>query len=288
MKTNRLIIAALVSSMLFSCTSNKEKEEQQDLLEISKKELATALEERDQLLSLVKEISVGLEQIKQLEDMMTMAANNPQENGARKSQILADIESLKKKIGERKERLQELETKLQNSTINTKNLKETIEALRLQIDSQMEEIDSLKNQLSSANTRIGSLNNTVDSLNTTVTNISGELSSAQDNSVQLENKLNTCFYVVAPKAELKSHKIIETGFLRKTKILKGEFDDGVFVVGDKRTLKELPLNSKKAKLLTNHPQTSYQLTDTNGMLTLVITNPDEFWSLTNYLVVQKD
>lgn len=287
MKTRNLILSIVISSVLFSCNGNKEKE-QQSLAEVSKQELATALNERDQLLSLVKEVSTGLEQIKQFENIMTVSAGHPEKNTSQQAQILADISNLKERIQQRKKQLEELETKLQHSTINNKELRETIEALQVQIDSQIEEIESLKQQLTAANEHIGALNNKVDSLNTTVTTVTGERNAAQEASVKLENDLNTCYYMIATKQELKSHHIIETGFLRKTKLMKSDFDKGCFIISDKRTLNALPLNVSKVKVLTNHPETSYELVDENGQKMIKITNPEQFWSLTNYLVVQKN
>ena len=274
----------VLTSMLLSCNVNNEKE-QQSLAEVTKQELATALNERDQLLSLVKEVSAGLNEIKQLENIMTIAANKQYENPGQKTRILADIASLKKKIQQRKTHLDDLESKLQKSTINGKELQETIKALRTQIDSQMEEIESLRQQLTAANEHIGALNNAVDSLNTTVT---GERYAAQEASVKLENKLNACFYVIATKSELKKHNIIESSFLRKTKLMKGDFDKDFFVISDKRTLTTLPLNATKVKVLSSHPENSYELIEENGQKTLKINNPDKFWSLSNYLVIQKN
>ncbi len=286
MKTRHLFISMVLTTMLFSCNGNKETD-QQSLAEISKQELVTALNERDQLLSLVKDVSAGLNEIKQLENIMTIATNKP-ENPKQKAQILSDIASLKNKIQQRKAQLSDLENKLKRSTINNKELQETIEALRTQIDSQMEEIESLRQQLTAANEHIGVLNNTVDSLNTTVSTVTGERNEAREASVQLENELNTCYYVIATKSDLKSHNIIESGFLRKTKLMKGDFDKGYFIISDKRMLTTLPLNTNKAKILTNHPETSFEITEENGQKIIKITNPEQFWSLTNYLVVQKD
>ena len=277
----------VLTSMLLSCNVNNEKE-QQSLAEVTKQELATALNERDQLLSLVKEVSTGLNEIKQLENIMTIAANKQYENPGQKTRILADIASLKKKIQQRKTHLDDLESKLQKSTINGKELQETIKALRTQIDSQMEEIESLRQQLTAANEHIGALNNAVDSLNTTVTTVTGERYAAQEASVKLENKLNACFYVIATKSELKKHNIIESSFLRKTKLMKGDFDKDFFVISDKRTLTTLPLNATKVKVLSSHPENSYELIEENGQKTLKINNPDKFWSLSNYLVIQKN
>lgn len=216
MEIRHLYILMVLSLGLFSCNVNMEKEEL-SLAEISKQELATALNERDQLLSLVKEISAGLNEIKQLESVMTIAVNQPSENPGQKTRILADIANLKKKARQRKEQLDDMEAKLLNSTINNKELKETIDALRTQIDSQMEEIESLTRQLTAANEHIVVLNNAVDSLNTTVTTVTGERNAAREASATFENELNTCFYVVATKSELKEHGIVESGFLRKTR-----------------------------------------------------------------------
>lgn len=181
METKHLIIPIVITILLLSCNGTEDRE-QQSLAEISKQELATALNERDQLLSLVKEVSAGLDEIKQLEKVMTIASKQPAENAGQKARILADIANLKEKIKQRKAQLQELEGKLENSTINQKELHETIDALRLQMDSQLEEIESLRRQLTAANEHIGALNNTVDSLNTTVSAVTGERDAAQETS----------------------------------------------------------------------------------------------------------
>lgn len=288
MKIDRLIILSVLALLSVSCNGSGEGGQQQSLEDISKQELAMALEERDQLLALVKEISIGMVQIKNLENIMTIAAARPNENTIQKSQILADIANLKEKIRQRKDQLKKLEEELQNSTINSKELNETVEALRIQIDSQLDEIDMLKKQLTTANEQIGRLNNAVDSLNTTVSEVRDERDAAHETSVRLENELNICFYVIATKSELKSHHIIESGFLRRTRLLEGDFDKGFFVSGDKRMLDSLPLNTKKAKILTNHPATSYEIIEEDGQKIIKISNSDEFWSLTDYLVVQKD
>ena len=56
---------------------------------------------------------------------------------------------------------------------------------------------------------------------------------------------------------------------------------------DIRTDKEIKLYSKRAELLTTHPAGSYELVkDAKGQLTLKITNPSQFWSVSRYLVIQ--
>lgn len=122
MKSKQLMISAVALVLLMACQGNKIKE-QEALAELSKQELATALSERDQLLELVMEVANGLEQIKQLEHIMTVSTEHPKGNPNQRAQMMADISSLKELSNQRQMRLQELESKLKNSTINTRNCK---------------------------------------------------------------------------------------------------------------------------------------------------------------------
>lgn len=278
----------MTAAIMSSCGSGSAPDtSQQSLMEASRQELAVALEERDQLLALVKEISEDMDQIKRLEGMMSISNSNPQENTRQRTRILNDIASIRKQIQLRRSQLGELEEKLKESTLAGDELLATVDILRRQIDSQLREIESLKGRLSSAEIQIGSLNSTVDSLNTTVSEVSLSRDSAREVSQALETELYTCFYVIAPKSELKAHGIIETGFLRKTRLMKGDFDKGFFTVADKRSLSSLPLGKSKPHILTNHPEGSFAISDTGEEKVLTITEHEKFWSLSNFLVIQQ-
>ena len=273
---------------LSACNQKNETEEahKQAIADASKVELQNAVADRDQLFLLVNEISQGMDQIKDLENILTVNANAGGETPSQREQIQADIASIQKALQERREKLAELEKKLNNSTLTNNNLRSTIATLRNQIDTQSNEIESLKTILTAAKARIGELNTAVDSLNTTVTTVTAQKDEAEQQSVDLANELHTCFYAVGSKKELKDNEIIETGFLRKTKIMEGDFDRNFFTTADKRTLTTIPLHSDKAKVLTNQPESSYVIEDVDGQKVLRITNPASFWSLSNNLVVQ--
>lgn len=287
----KFIFACLTALLLVpaACT-NKEKEEemrrQQALADATREELTAAVADRDQLLGLVNEISSGVEQIKQLENILSVSGAS--ETPGQREQIKADIAAIQKTLQERRMKLEELEKKLSNSNLSNANLKKTIASLRSQIDDQNAEIVSLKANLDEARDRIGSLDARVDSLHQSVTDITAQRDSTDKANIDLSNELNMCFYAIGTKSELKENKIIETGFLRKTKIMKGDFDQDFFTVADKRTLTKIDLNSDKAEILTNQPAGSYRIEESNGHKILLITNPAQFWSLSNYLVVKID
>lgn len=286
----KLLFGLVALLGLAACNSGKSEEEmaEQARADATKQELETAVADRDQLLSLVNEINTGMEQIKQLENILTVSNNIPGETTGQREQIQSDIAAIQKALQERRMKLAELEKKLDSSNLTNNNLRKTIASLRGQIDSQAKEIETLKSNLGEANERIGQLDAAVDSLNTTVNDVANERDLAQQESIELANELNTCYYVIATKSELKDHKIIETGFLRKTKLMKGDFDQNFFTTADKRVLTSIALHSNKAEVLTNQPKNSYSIEDNNGQKILKITNPDLFWSLGNYLVIKID
>lgn len=283
-----LIIATVFAVLLSSCCNKTPEKGQQSLLEASKQELATALEERDQLLCIVKEISVSMDQIRNLENIMAIEGTQSLKKTNQHARLLSDMAVVKKSLKYRRERLVELESRLQESALYTDDMKGVIKVLRNQIDRQTEEIENLRCQLLNAKEHINTLNNELDSLNTTVAIANYNLDAAQTASVRLENELNTCYYVVASKSQLKEHHIIETGFLRKSKLLKDDFDKEFFSIGDKRNLSTLDLQSNKVKIYTNHPGDSYEISNIGKNKVLTITNPEKFWSLTNYLVIQTE
>lgn len=281
-----LIITVALSSLLPGC--NKEKKSvQPSLMEASKQELASALEERDELLHLVSEISESMEQVRDLESSLASSdqGNNDERN---RDRILNDIAVVHKTLQLRKRQLKEMEERLENSSLYSDELKGVIHTLKKQLNEQAESIKSLRKEIDSANQKIISLNKEVDSLNCAVATVNEKRSEAEANTERLESQLNTCYMVADTKSELKKHHIIEASFLKRKKILPEEFDKSVFSAYDRRHLDTIDLNSTKAEILTQHPKDSYELIDVNRKKFLHITDPDKFWSLTNYLVIQID
>ena len=249
--------------------------------------LATALAEKDSLMALMNDINEGMNQLKELQDVVSMPGLSG-ETPDRKAQLRSDMELLQKAVAQRKKRLEDLEKRLAQSQNYNDEMRKTIETLKKQLANQQSTIDDLTQQLAEAHIVINTLNTRVDSLNTVNTEVRQEKAKAQEEAVRVTNEMNTCYYAIGNKKELKNNRIIETGFLKKTKIMEGDFEKSYFTKADKRTLSTLPLHSKKAKVLSKHPKDTYQLVDDGNVKTLRITDPSRFWELSNYLIVQID
>lgn len=292
MRKTKLFSALALCSLVAltsACSKNEQtaKSDDQDSQKIagaSKEDLEQAVSDRDELLSLVNEISNGLADIKNLENIV---ATDGSETPSQKAKIRQDIAAIQAALTDRRQRLEELEKKLSSSNVYTSKLSKTIESMKLQIENQTKEIASLTQQLSDAKAEIGSLNNQVDSLNNTVADVSGQRDVAQQEATNYNNQLNEVFIAIGNKKELKENRILEKKFLSKTKILTGDFNQKFFSTQDKRTYEgQVLYGAKKAEIKTNQPKDSYTLSKQGNNMVLKVLNKDRFWSNTSYLVIQ--
>lgn len=277
-----------MASVLFltACNTKEDTSASDPTLEnATRQELQEAVADRDSLLSLVNGIAECMDIIKQKENLLTTPGA---EGSFNRTQIQDDITAIQQVLEQRRQQLEQLEQRLAKSNTANAQLKKTIETLRSQIEAQTAEIETLRGSLDAANATIGSLNTTVSNLTNAVDSVTTQRDLAQEQAVAAENQLNICYYVVASGKELKEHDILKTGFLRSKKVLDGDFDKSFFTTADKRTLAYINLHSKKAKVLSNQPIGSYEIIDQNGQKVLRILDAKQFWSLSNFLVVQID
>ena len=162
-------------------------------------------------------------------------------------------------------------------------LKETIDQLTAQLEEKSVQIETLQSELASKNITIEEQTQKIEQLNTNVTELTTQNEEKAKVVAEQDKQINTAWFVFGTKSELKEQNI-----LNKKEVLKeGSFNKNYFTEIDIRTQKEIKLYSKSAKLLTSHPSGSYTLAkDAKGQYVLKINNPNTFWSVSRYLVIQ--
>jgi uncharacterized coiled-coil protein SlyX len=105
-------------------------------------------------------------------------------------------------------------------------------------------------------------------------------------------EMNKAFYTCGTYKELKAKGLLtkEGGFigLGKTESLTGNFADTSFVQIDITKTNSIIVNSKSAKLISEHPAGSYEfIHDNNKMIrSIEIKDPTLFWKISKYAVVE--
>ena len=252
-------------------------------------ELTQRNAELDEMMGTFNDISEGFRQINAAESRVDLQRGAVAEGSLNaKQQIASDIEFIRKQMEENKEQIAKLQSMLKNSKTNSSQLKRAVESLTQELNAKTQRIEELQAELASKNIRIQELDAVTD-LNAVKSELTAENEAKAKTVAEQDKALNTAWFVFGTKKELKDQKILSgSGLFKKGSVLKdGDVNKDYFTQVDIRTTKEIKLYSKDADILTTHPTGSYTLEkDDKDQLTLKITNPKEFWSVSKYLVIQ--
>ena len=246
--------------------------------------------ELDEMMGTFNEISEGFRQINAAENRVDLQRGALSEGSlSAKEQIASDIEFIRKQMEENKQQIAKLQQQLKSSRTNSAQLKKAVESLTQELVEKTKRIEELQAELASKNIRIQELDAAVTTLTTEKETLVAE-SEAKAQTVAAQDKaLNAAWFVFGTKKELKDQRILtNTGVFKKGDLMQDDkMNKDYFTQIDIRTTKEIKLYSKSADVLTTHPAGSYALEkDNKGQLTLKITDPTKFWSVSKYLVIQ--
>lgn len=258
-----------------------------DRLKAENDSLTMALDQRnaelDEIMGTFNDIQEGFRQINEAENRVDLQRSTDENSVSVKEKIMSDIRFISKTMEDNKAQIAKLQQQLKNSKTNSAQLKKAIEALNAELEAKTRQIEELRAELEAKNVRIQELDDAVTNLNTNLEALTAENEAKAKTVSQQDKAINTGWFVFGTKDELKAQKI-----LRKGDVLKdADFNKEYFTEVDIRNMKELKLYTKRAEVLTTHPAGSYTMEkDDKGQLTLKITDPKDFWSVSRYLVVQ--
>ena len=278
----RLLLVVGCAALLASCgnkAQNQALKAQNDSLSVA---LAEREAELDGILGAFNEVQEGFRLINEAENRVDLQSGAI-ENASASQRVKEDIRFISEKLKSNREQIAKLEEQLKNSRYNSAQLKKTLDNLKAELETRQQQIATLQSELAAKNIRISELDDAVAGLTKNVDDLSAENAAKSATVASQDKALNTAWFVFGTKSELKDQKILQKGDVLKN----ADFNKDYFTQIDIRTDKEIKLYSKDAELLTTHPAGSYELVkDAKEQLTLKITNPNEFWSVSRYLVIQ--
>ena len=281
----KLAVLIVCAAVLASCDGlkggSKDLKAENDSLLM---ELTQRNAELDEMMGTFNEIQEGIRQINDAENRVDLQRGTITENSTNaKQQIASDIEFITKQMEENKAQIAKLQAMLKSSKNNSAQMKKAVESLTQELVAKQQRIEELQAELASKNIRIQELDAAVSGLAADKETLAAENEAKAKTVAEQDKAINAAWFVFGTKSELKSQKILQSGDVLKN----ADFNKDYFTQIDIRTTKDIKLYSKRAELLTTHPAGSYELVkDDKGQLTLKITNPKEFWSVSKYLVIQ--
>ena len=217
----------------------------------------------------------------------------------KKDILVADIKLMNEILEENSIKIEELDKKLKASGFEIQSFKNKIARLNTDILEQNNSIILLTADLKNRDNKIAEMNLQVVTLKSDNSakddsiNMKSQVIAAKEQIIESkDNELNKVYYLSGTVKELKEKGVIqrEGGFLGlgRNSDLKNSVDNQYFSELDQRTASRFPIFSKKVEIITEHPDSSYQLIyQDNQVAYLQIEKQAEFWKLTKYLVVEK-
>lgn|SRR5665647_1608243 len=245
--------------------------------------------EIDGYFSAMNQIEENIEKIKTTENTISIQPVGQELNQDQRTKINEDMVYLNQMLQTNKDELARLKSKLKKSGFKSTELEGTIVRLTKSLEEESTKVTALQTQLAEKDSLIAQLGTTVNDLGKNVENLSTEVKTKETKIKEQDETINTAWYVFGTKKELKEQKIVTSdGLFSTQRVLQRDFNKNYFVRIDARNTKSIPLYSTRAKILTNHPKSSYTLEKENGNFILLIVDPAQFWSVSKYLVIEVD
>ena len=279
----KFLLFALALLTLASCKDKANTRETADLNQridsLSRVNVQKDNEIND-MLETLNTIEDGFRAINEAQGRVTVERRGEGADAAQR--IRENMQFINETMTQNKELINKLRLRLRDSNTASEQLRKTLENLTAQLETQESELAVLRQELEAKDIHIAELDEQVNQLNEDVTSLKDDKARKEETISQQDKELNTAWYVFGTKRELKEQNILKSG-----EVLQGNFNKNYFTKIDIRVDKEIRLMSRDAKLLTNHPAGTYTLErDANKQYVLRITNPQQFWSTSKYLVVQ--
>lgn len=291
-----LFVIAMVTGIVLVSNKNSEIEK----LNEQYTNLNDLYEERDSLVNdmakTFDEIEENLTFVQNKRNQLRIDTEEGMEN--EKEAIVADIKLMNTMLEESSKKIDSLNERIESSDIQINSFKTRIARLTKEVEQQNASIAKLEKSLEERDrrireqqTQIAQLDEKVNVLETNLLLKEDSLEVTAEVLTQTENELNKAYFATGTFKELKENGVVTRDggflFLGRNERLQDNLNENYFTELDKRNTDIFPIFAKKAEIVSEHPDSSYRyIYDENQIAYLKIEDPEEFWKITRYAVVQ--
>jgi len=243
--------------------------------------------EVDDYFEAMNQIEQNIEKIKETQNIISSQPVGQEMTDDVRSKINEDMTYLFDMLKSNKEELVRLKSKLKKSAFKSTQLEQTIIKLTKSLEEQTDKVVLLQGELSKKDSLIVKLDTAIMKMGKDIEELKVDNKVKESKIKEQDESIHTAWYAFGTIKELKEQKIVTSnGLFSQQMVLQHDFNKNYFVRIDARNTKSIPLYSSRAKILTSHPKSSYTLEKENGNFVLLIVEPEEFWSISRYLVIE--
>ncbi len=277
----KLFVLLSAAALLASCSQTPSGPTQADFDALKSEKDSLAAQMSD-LQDLIGSVTTSLDSIDAQEGLLFV--NNEDGTKASKKQIMDRIQNYKDLLSRQRDQLAKLEKQANSDKASIREFRVIIGRLRQEIHDKEGRIAQLENDLSNKKKDIAQLEQTLAKSEENTANMTSARDALQEVADFQKKVINTGYFVVGSKSVLRDMGLIKGVFKQKADY--ANLDQSKFTKVDIREFKELNINSKKAKLITEKPANSYLFIENpDETTTLRITDSDAFWETSQYLII---
>lgn len=251
-------------------------------------------EELEELNSIISTVSAGLDSIA-IQEGILYSGKTRDGVALNRNQIIANINSMAEILKRQREKIQSLQDSLAMRSANPNKSSQSIEKLQNVIAFLNKQLAEKDNEIQSLRRDVNSKNKDINQLRTSLSDMRNRAEKAENRTqvvtqalAKQDEIINECYIKIGTKKQLVASGLLKGGFLQKKKVNYEDVDKSKFNAVDIRKFREVTLKSNNPKILTPQPSNNSFHFEENGdgTCTLVITNPTQFWSVSNFLIIQ--
>lgn len=224
-------------------------------------------------------VSENLRMIREKQGLIAKGARGVEGGKNMEQSIAADLNAIDSLLAANKKIIARMRSNSSKDASKLTELQKGIAEMERTINDKDSEIVSIKEQLTSTNSSLASM-------------IQMYQDKEQQANMQL-NELNAGWYCVGTGKELRDNNVLTKeggviGIGGVNKLNTADLNKSYFKKIDITKTTVIPVDAKKAKVVTSHPAGSYELVGTDRVENLTIKDTVRFWSLSKYLVIEAD
>ena len=273
----KLLILTCVASIaaLFSCGGETDKlrsaKDSVENVNAQQKEILYDLTET------LVEVSTSLDSIAAGEGLLKRSDEG---KTLTRQQVIANLNSFKQILADNRAKLNKMEQQLSQRNDQIGKLSAVIKHLNNELDEREATIARLEEVIKDQK-------NTIHGMELVIESNKMALNEMEEQISQQDASHNAVYFIFGSSKELKDRGLLSSGFLKKKRADFSNVDKALFNQADRRTLSEIQLPSKSAKVISGQPTDSYSFEEKEGgTCILKITNKARFWNVSDVLIIQ--